>query len=99
MHANGFFGRFGLLGALGTLRGALTPALSQRARGQEEACGLVSGSQRPSDRHLPPEERLRLADHLLASVSAGQDIEEAWAAEVDWRIAAVDAGQISLVPA
>ena len=48
---------------------------------------------------LPPEERLRLADHLLASVSGGQDIEEAWAAEIDWRIAAVDVGQISLVPA
>ena len=48
---------------------------------------------------LSPEERMRLADHLLASVSGGQDIEEAWAAEVDRRIAAVEAGQISLVPA
>ena len=48
---------------------------------------------------LPPEERVRLADHLLASVSGEQDIEEAWAAEVERRIAAVEAGQLSLIPA
>ena len=48
---------------------------------------------------LPPEERVRLADHLMASVSRNQDIEEAWAAEVERRIAAVEAGQISMVPA
>ena len=48
---------------------------------------------------LPPEERVRLADPLLASVSGEQDIEEAWAAEVERRIAAVEAGKISLVPA
>ena len=36
---------------------------------------------------LPPEERVRLADYLLASVSGEQDIEESWAAEVERRIA------------
>ncbi|HSV51701.1 MAG TPA: addiction module protein [Burkholderiaceae bacterium] len=48
---------------------------------------------------LPPEERVRLADHLLASVSGEQEVEEAWAAEVDRRIAEIEAGRISLVPA
>lgn len=48
---------------------------------------------------LPPEERVRLADHLLASVSGEQEIEEAWAAEIERRIAEVEAGRISLVPA
>ena len=48
---------------------------------------------------LMPEERIRLADHLLASVSGGADIEEAWSAEVERRIAGVEAGRIALVPA
>lgn len=47
---------------------------------------------------LPPEERVRLADHLLASVSGDQGIEEAWALEVERRIAEVEAGRVSLVP-
>jgi putative addiction module component (TIGR02574 family) len=41
---------------------------------------------------LPREERARLADHLLASVYADPEIDEAWAAEVERRIAAVEAG-------
>ena len=48
---------------------------------------------------LMPEERIRLADHLLASVSGEKDIEDAWAAEVERRIAGVEAGRIALVPA
>lgn len=48
---------------------------------------------------LLPEERVRLADHLLASVSGDKEIEEAWAVEVERRIAEVEAGRISLVPA
>lgn len=48
---------------------------------------------------LLPEERVRLADHLLASVSGAKEVEEAWATEVDRRIAGVEAGRISLVPA
>jgi putative addiction module component (TIGR02574 family) len=41
---------------------------------------------------LPREERARLADHLLASVYADPEIDEAWATEVERRVAAVEAG-------
>jgi putative addiction module component (TIGR02574 family) len=41
---------------------------------------------------LPRDERLRLADRLLASVYGDREIDEAWAAEVERRIAAVEAG-------
>ena len=47
---------------------------------------------------LMSKERVRLADHLLASVSGEKDIEDAWAAEVERRIAGVEAGRIALVP-
>ncbi len=47
---------------------------------------------------LPLKERARLADHLLASVHADPEVDEAWAAEVQRRIAAVEAGA-SLVDA
>ncbi len=40
---------------------------------------------------LPREERALLADHLLASVYADPEIDEAWAVEVQRRIAAVEA--------
>lgn len=46
---------------------------------------------------LSAEERVRLADHLLASVAGDPDIEEAWAEEIEWRLAEADAG-VSLVP-
>jgi putative addiction module component (TIGR02574 family) len=48
---------------------------------------------------LLPEERVRLADHLLASVSGESEIEEAWAAEVERRIAEVEVGRMVLIPA
>ena len=48
---------------------------------------------------LPPEERAALADHLLASLSAERDIDDAWAVEVDHRIAEIEAGRMALVPA
>jgi putative addiction module component (TIGR02574 family) len=41
---------------------------------------------------LPLRERARLADHLLASVCADPEVDEAWAAEVQRRMAAVEAG-------
>lgn len=41
---------------------------------------------------LSAEERVRLADHLLASVSGDPEIEGAWAAEVERRLAEVEAG-------
>lgn len=48
---------------------------------------------------LPPEERVRLADHLLASVGAGAEVDEAWAVEVERRLAEVESGRATLVPA
>ena len=41
---------------------------------------------------LPREERARLAQRLLASVYGDPDIDAAWAAEVERRIASVEAG-------
>ena len=41
---------------------------------------------------LPLKERARLADHLLASVYADPEVDEAWAVEVERRIAAAEAG-------
>jgi len=41
---------------------------------------------------LSAEERVRLADHLLTSVSGDADIEKAWAEEVERRLAEVEAG-------
>jgi putative addiction module component (TIGR02574 family) len=50
---------------------------------------------------LPPEDRARLADHLLASLAEGSqdDIDAAWAEELERRIADVDAGRTSMVTA
>jgi putative addiction module component (TIGR02574 family) len=36
---------------------------------------------------LPPEQRVRLADHLLASLSGTVEVDDAWAAELERRIA------------
>lgn len=47
---------------------------------------------------LSPEERVVLADHLLASLGDEREIEEAWAAEVDRRLAEVESGRVALVP-
>ncbi len=41
---------------------------------------------------LPIEERVRLADRLLSSVYGDREVDEAWAAEVERRLAAIDAG-------
>jgi putative addiction module component (TIGR02574 family) len=48
---------------------------------------------------LTPEERARLADRLIASLSQGAEIEEAWAAEVERRIAEIEAGRAPVIPA
>lgn len=48
---------------------------------------------------LAPEERARLADRLLASLCDDTEVEEAWAAEVDRRIAEIEAGRAQLIPA
>ncbi len=48
---------------------------------------------------LTLEERAYLADRLLASLSADADIEEAWAAEVERRIADIESGRVHVIPA
>ena len=56
---------------------------------------------------LTPEERAPLADRLISSLSADADadadadaeIEEAWAVEVERRIAEIEAGRAPVVPA
>lgn len=47
--------------------------------------------------HLSAEEKVRLADHLLASVCGDPDIEHSWGEEVERRLAEVEAGT-PLVP-
>jgi putative addiction module component (TIGR02574 family) len=47
---------------------------------------------------LPPEERALLADHLLASLGTSGETEQAWGAEVEHRLAEVEAGHVELVP-
>ena len=41
---------------------------------------------------LSRDDRVRLADRLLASVYGDRDMDEAWFAEIERRIAALDAG-------
>lgn len=44
-------------------------------------------------------ERARLVEHLIASLDEDSEIEEAWAAEVERRIEAVETGSVQLIPA
>ena len=48
---------------------------------------------------LPPKARADIAGTLLRSLDATEDpgVEEAWAAEVDRRVADVDSGKVKLV--
>ena len=46
---------------------------------------------------LRSDDRVRLADRLLASVYGDRDIDEAWFAEVQRRIAALEAGTLQVV--
>ena len=48
---------------------------------------------------LSAEERVRLADRLLASLSEDAGVEEAWVAEVERRIAEIESGRAQLIPA
>jgi putative addiction module component (TIGR02574 family) len=43
-------------------------------------------------------ERAALAQRLLASLEEDAEIEEAWAAEVERRIAEVESGSVQLIP-
>ena len=47
---------------------------------------------------LSDEERAHLADRLLASLSEDAEIEEAWAIEVERRVAEIENGRVQLVP-
>ena len=47
---------------------------------------------------LSPEDRVLLADHVLASLRQQDEVEEAWGVEVDRRLAEVEAGDVSLIP-
>lgn len=47
---------------------------------------------------LTPSERAALAQRLLASLDEDAEIEEAWAAEVERRIADVESGAVQAIP-
>ncbi len=47
---------------------------------------------------LTPSERATLAQRLLASLDEDAEIEEAWAAEIERRIADVESGAVQVVP-
>lgn len=42
-------------------------------------------------------ERAKLAEHLIASLDEDSEIEEAWAAEIERRIAEIEAGTVQLI--
>ena len=47
---------------------------------------------------LTVSERAALAQRLLASLDDNQEIDDAWAAELDRRIAAVESGEMKTIP-
>ncbi|HEX7339494.1 MAG TPA: addiction module protein [Rhodanobacteraceae bacterium] len=47
---------------------------------------------------LSPEDRVLLADHVLASLQEQSEVEEAWAVEIERRLAEVEAGAVKPVP-
>lgn len=49
---------------------------------------------------LPPEERVRLAEKLLATVhEVDAEVEAAWDQEIQRRLAEIDSGTAKLIPA
>ena len=52
-------------------------------------------------KQLPPDERERLADELLASLNepASAALDAAWADEISRRLAAYDRGEVQALPA
>lgn len=49
---------------------------------------------------LSPEERVQLAENLLATVQAvDEEVEAAWGEEIRRRIAEIDSGTAKLIPA
>lgn len=47
---------------------------------------------------LEPSDREALAQRLLASLDMDPEIEEAWAIEVERRIAEIESGAVQLIP-
>ena len=47
---------------------------------------------------LTVNERAALAQRLLASLDEDQELDDAWAAELDRRIAAVESGEMKTIP-
>jgi putative addiction module component (TIGR02574 family) len=47
---------------------------------------------------LTPGERAALAQRLLASLDEDAEIEDAWAAEIERRIAEVESGAVQVIP-
>jgi putative addiction module component (TIGR02574 family) len=47
---------------------------------------------------LTPGERAALAQRLLASLDEDAEIEDAWAAEIERRIADVESGAVKVIP-
>ena len=48
---------------------------------------------------LTPEERIELAESIIASIEPDPEIERQWAAEAQDRIAAVQRGELGLIDA
>ena len=48
---------------------------------------------------LSPEERAQLADRLITSLFEDNEIEDAWAAEVERRIEEIESGRAKPIPA
>ena len=48
--------------------------------------------------HLPPGERARLVERLIATLHADPEVEEAWAAEVERRQLEIERGAVSSLP-
>jgi len=47
---------------------------------------------------LSPEDRAQLADILLASLSSDAELEEAWSAEAERRLAELESGSVVGIP-
>lgn len=48
---------------------------------------------------LSPEDRVELADRLLASVFADKHVEQAWADEIERRVQHIESGRAELISA
>jgi len=48
---------------------------------------------------LAAEERAQLADRLIASLFGDHEVEEAWAVEVERRVAEIESGRSKMIPA